>query len=240
MIPLRDANPGRSTPFVSWAVMATAIYVFFAVQPVDLGASERFFYQQASIPCEVVTGEPLSMEEIRSGTCRVGGAPVFPDKNVWWSLLVSIFLHGGLGHLLGNMWVLWIFGNNVEDAYGHLGYALLYLGSGLAASLGHVALNADSTIPVVGASGAIAGVMGAYLVLYPTARVLSIIPPFFFLPFGVPAAVFLVLWLVGQFALAGSTTPIAWAAHVIGFLTGLLVTMVGRARLLRHARRVRY
>jgi hypothetical protein len=141
-------------------------------------------------------------------------------------LLTAVFLHGGIGHLLGNLWVLWIFGNNVEDELGHVRYALFYLVAGLVASMGHVLANPSSTVPVVGASGAIAGVMGAYLVFHPRARVVSIVPPFFFLPFRVPAAVFLVVWFLMQFVLAGDDTNIAWEAHVVGFVFGAIAAVV--------------
>lgn len=232
MLPIRDANPALMTPFVTIAIVATCALVFFGVQPRSAESGEEFFYEAASIPCEITSGEALNSAEIRGAECGRGeGSPVFPDKNIWFSLLSSIFFHGDIAHLLGNLWVLWIFGNNVEDAYGRIGYVALYVLTGLAASAGHIALNPGSTVPVVGASGAIAGIMGAYLVLFPSARVVSIIPPLFFWPFVIPAALFLFVWLVAQFALAGAATNIAWEAHVVGFLAGLGVTWFNRNNL---------
>ncbi len=234
MIPIRDVNPARRTAFVTGGLVAACAYVFFFVQPLDLDAGTRFLYAHASIPCEILTAEPLSLGEIERGVCVPGGTPLFPDKNVWWSIVASIFFHGNLGHLVGNLWILWIFGNNVEDAMGHLRYLVFYLVSGVVASFGHILLNPSSTVPVVGASGAIAGVMGAYLVLYPAARVVSILPPLFFLPFELPALVYLGMWFLGQFALAGAATNIAWEAHVAGFVTGAVYAALHRRRFLAH------
>ncbi len=150
-----------------------------------------------------------------------------------------MFLHAGFLHLAGNMWSLWIFGNNVEDAFGTMGYLLLYLASGVAATLVFVAINPDTTVPLVGASGAISGVMGAYLVLYPRARVVSVFPILFLLPIAVPAALFLIIWFAGQFALIGQATGIAWEAHVAGFVFGALAAAVFRRQLLARVERLR-
>lgn len=238
MIPLRDLNPTGIRPVVTWAIIALAAYVFFFVQPSSAPASARFLYSNAAVPCEVTTGHPLTSEELLTGQCGPTRSPaLFPSKNVWWAVVVSMFLHGSIGHLLGNVWVLWIFGNNVEEAFGRLGYVALFFGTGLVAAAGDIAVNPGSTIPVIGASGAIAGVMGAYLALFPGARVLSIVPPLFFLPFAVPAAVFLALWFLGQFLLANQATSIAWEAHVAGFAAGFLVTLPRRRRLLRRTGR---
>ncbi len=222
MLPIRDDNPTHLSPFVNWTMIALAALTFFFVQPGGELESLEFLYAEATIPCEVVTGEPLSIAEVEGGECTRGGAPIFADKSVLTSLVVSIFLHGGLGHLVGNLWILWIFGNNIEDELGHVRYLVFYLVSGVLATLAHVLLQFGSTVPVVGASGAIAGVMGAYLVLHPAARVTAIIPPLFFLPFRVPAAAFLVIWFLGQFALAGADSNIAWEAHVGGFVVGAI------------------
>ncbi len=240
MLPIRDVNPSIRTPWVTYGIIAAAVYVFFFVQPSAPDAGERFLYAEAAIPCEVLTGEPLTIEEIRTGRCSPDPGPaVFPDKNVFWAIVASIFFHGGFAHLFGNLWVLAIFGNNVEDALGHLRYLIFYLGTGVIAAFGHILLNPGSTVPVVGASGAIAGVMGAYLILYPSAEVVTIVPPFFFLPFVLPAATFLVFWLAGQFLLAGAQTNIAWEAHVAGFLAGMLYAAANRRRFLARTRRTR-
>ena len=230
MLPIRDLNPSRTTSFLTWILVAVTALIFFLVQE-----GEEHLYQAASIPCEITTGEPLSIDEVRGGTCRVDGQPVFPDKNIWFSILASIFFHGSIGHLISNLWVLVIFGNNVEDAFGHAAYLVFYLASGLAASAAHIILRPESTLPVVGASGAIAGVMGAYAVLFPGARVTAIIPPFFFWPFALPALLFLGIWFLSQFLLSGAETAIAWEAHVAGFAFGAVVALLGRRWLRRHS-----
>jgi membrane associated rhomboid family serine protease len=139
-----------------------------------------------------------------------------------------MFLHGGAAHVLFNMWFLWIFGNNVEEAFGHFGYLLMYLLGGIAATLTYVVVNPASTVPLVGASGAIAAVLGAYAVLFPGHRVLSLLG-WLILP--IPAAVFLGFWFIAQFGLGG--TNVAWEAHAGGFAFGFAVALLMRRRLLR-------
>jgi membrane associated rhomboid family serine protease len=216
---------------VTWAIIAANVAVFFLWQPRESPDADRFLYEQAAIACELTTGEPLDVTEINTGRCSETplDRQVFPDKNVWLSTGVSMFLHGGLAHLLFNMWSLWIFGNNVEEAFGAPGYLVFYLAAGVAATAGFVAFNADLTVPLVGASGAIAGVMGAYLVLFPTHRVMTL---FFIYIVAVPAVLFLGIWFVSQFALADQQSGVAWEAHVFGFIFGALLALPFRARLL--------
>jgi membrane associated rhomboid family serine protease len=233
MIPIRDDNPTHRFAFLTAALIAACVYVFFAMQPAGDSEAIEYLYARAAIPCEVVTGDPLSASEIAGGRCSASfdGAPVFPEKSVTVSIVESMFMHANLIHLASNMWILWIFGNNVEDRMGRGRYLLFYLGTGLAATFAHVAFNLTSTIPVIGASGAIAGVMGAYLVLFPTARVVSVIPPFFFIPFRVPAAVFLLLWAFAQFSISATDPQVAWIAHVGGFVAGAVYALFVRRRL---------
>jgi membrane associated rhomboid family serine protease len=237
LIPIRDVNPTRIRPFATWALIAACVVVYFFVQP-SAGTEEapsyeyaEFIYENAAIACELTTGEPLTLEEINSGKCSdVDTAdPYFADKNIWLAAIVSMFLHGGIVHILFNMWSLWIFGNNVEEAFGVVGYLALYLVTGIAATAGFVVFNADQTVPLIGASGAIAGVMGAYLVLFPRHLVMTF---FFFTLVGIPAAIFLGIWFIGQFALVNSDGSIAWQAHVAGFLTGMAIAAPLRKKLL--------
>jgi membrane associated rhomboid family serine protease len=140
-----------------------------------------------------------------------------------------MFLHGGLFHLLGNMWFLWVFGNNIEDAVGHVGFLVFYLLCGILSFLTHIACNSHSYIPTIGASGAISGIMGAYIILYPRARIVTLFPIFiFFQIIRVPAFVFLGLWFVYQFlasSASGSTSGggVAWSAHIGGFIAGMVL-----------------
>ena len=235
MFPLRDLNPTRVAPILTIALIAINVGVFFFWQPSgDIEAETEFLYENAAIACEFTTGEPLTEAEIVRDQCIDDSAtPLFPDKNVWLAGLVSMFLHAGIGHLLSNMWFLWIFGNNVEEAYGTGGYLLMYLVAGAAATAAFVYSNPEATIPMIGASGAIAGVLGAYLVLFPTHKIVTF---FFFLFVHVPAGAYLALWLFLQFAY--QEPGVAWEAHVGGFIVGALITLPLRPLLLNRVRRL--
>lgn len=207
-----------------------AVYVF-----VQLPGDQTTIIANATIPCEFTTGEPASVEELNSGVCAVDDGPgLFADKSIAFSLIASIFLHGGFAHLLGNLWSLWIFGNNVEDAFGKLGYLAFYLAAGATAGIAHIGINPESAIPVVGASGAIAGVMGAYLMLFPRARITAWAVV---LPLQVPAWVFLGFWFLTQFWIAGTSPSVAWDAHLGGFIFGLVLAGVWRGPLTRRLSR---
>jgi membrane associated rhomboid family serine protease len=230
LFPLRDVNPTRITPLVTLALIGANLLVYFLIQGRGtVEEQQALVYERAAISCEVTTGFPLGIDEIVGDTCLAGAQdPVFPDKNVFLALVTSMFLHGSVGHVLFNMWFLWIFGNNVEEAYGHVGYLLLYVIGGLAATGAYVALNPEATVPLVGASGAVAVAMGAYVVLFPGHRVLSLVG-WFLLP--VPAAVFLIIWFVAQFGLGGTNT--AWEAHAGGFVFGAGISLFLRSALMR-------
>jgi membrane associated rhomboid family serine protease len=236
LFPIRDLNPTRITPVLTIALIAINIFVFLFWQPRDNVEQEtEFLYEYAAVACEYTTGEPLTEEEIVFDRCidDASATPLFPDKNIWLAGLVSMFLHGGVAHIFSNMWFLWIFGNNVEEAYGTLGYLMLYLISGIGATAAFVVANPEATVPMIGASGAIAGVLGAYLVLFPTHRVLTL---FFFLFVHVPAAVYLAFWFLLQFAY--QEIGVAWEAHVGGFIVGVLLTLPLRSLLLERVRRL--
>jgi membrane associated rhomboid family serine protease len=229
VIPIRDDNPTTTKPVLTIAIIAACLYIFAFVQPKEPGEEVQFLARHAAIPCEVVHAEPISNNLSRQcdGQLTIPGLPgsvePFPDKNVFLAVIVSMFLHGSWLHVLGNMLFLWIFGNNIEERLGPVGYAVFYLVAGLVAALAHILTQTSSTVPVVGASGAIAGVMGAYLVLYPKARVLTIIPVFIFLQFVyLPAYIVLVGWLVLQF-FTNPNTGVAVAAHIGGFIFGAAV-----------------
>jgi membrane associated rhomboid family serine protease len=222
-------------PIITVALIAVNVAVFFFWQPQDdLETQTDFLYENAAVACELTTGEPLTEEEIVLDRCEDdAGDPVFPEKSVWLAAVVSMFLHGGLGHLLSNMWFLWIFGNNVEEAFGTGGYILMYLAAGAAATAAFVYANPEATVPMIGASGAIAGVLGSYLVLFPTHRVLTI---FIFMFVHVPAGAYLALWFLLQFAY--QEPGVAWEAHVGGFIFGVLLTLPLRSVLLTRLQRL--
>lgn len=205
---------------------------------VTLQESEgSFLYSRAAIPCEVVHRRPLSLAEVERtvddrtatdpqnscGKDKTARAqlrrPLFPHKSIWLAMLSSMFLHGSIMHLFGNMLFLWIFGNNVEDRWGRVWYLFFYLVGGIVATLGHTFAARNSTVPLVGASGAIAAVMGAYLVLYPKVKIRALVAIF---PLRVPAWLLLGAWFISQFFVAPSE-GVAWMAHVSGFVFGILV-----------------
>lgn len=237
MLPLRDDNPTLRPAVVTVALIALNIAVFFLVQPgdTDLAATARFTFERAAIPCELTTGQPLTIPEVEATAIGLGdrlcdAAPdapeAFPDKSLVLSVFSSLFLHGNLVHLGGNMLFLWVFGNNVEDRLGRARYLLLYVLAGIAATAAHVALQPDSTVPLIGASGAIAGVMGAYLVWFPRVPILSWVA-IFLVP--VPARWLLLYWFGSQF-FVNPNEGVAWGAHVGGFLFGVAVAIALRPR----------
>ena len=230
-IPIHDDNPTERFAIVTLLLIAINVFVYFAVQPHDSGQHEALWtYQHAAIPCEISQGQPLGTEQIATHDCGRSTAGVkselFPHKNIWLAVLESMFLHASIFHLAGNMLFLWIFGNNVEDYLGKIAFVLFYLVAGAIAAGAHVLYDPGSTTPVIGASGAIAGVMGMYLVLWPRARVLAIVPIFLFLPIPVPAAYLLLMWFVLQFFTPN--TGVAWVAHVGGFAFGAVVALLLR------------
>jgi len=238
MLPLRDENPVRRAPVLTWLIIGLCIAAYFVWQPSPFGDTDEdviFTLENAAIPCEVVEGRPLDQNEViatfnqgLTNACGIDqdrSAPFAPDKNVWLAVIVSMFLHGSLLHIGGNLLFLWVFGNNVEDAFGKVGYALFYVVGGIVATMTHVVLDVDSTVPVVGASGAIAAVMGAYAVLYPRARVWTLV---FFFVVNLPAIVLLGFWFVLQF-FTDPNEGVAWAAHVGGFVFGVLVALAYRS-----------
>ncbi len=218
MIPLRDTNPTRSTPFVTWTFIAANVVIFIVQFASGTQFAEALIMRFGVIPDVLVHGQWLGP----SADAGAREAIVTP--------FTSMFLHGGLLHLLGNMWFLHVFGDNVEDVLGKGRYILFYVGTGLAAVAAQVMTDPSSTVPMIGASGAISGVLAGYLVLFPHARVLTLVPIFIFIQFiEVPAYLYIVLWFVfqvgsGYFALGlgGEGGGVAWFAHIGGFLAGLL------------------
>jgi len=238
VLPIRDDNPTSRTAIVTIALIAINLFVYFAVQPHSgSDASNVYLYEHAAIPCEVTSGHPIvgvppfgnTVLAPSDDTCVVGAnveqpRELFPHKAVLVAVIVSMFLHGSVAHVLGNMLFLWIFGNNVEDRMGYVPYALFYILAGIVATAFFVVLNQHSATPLVGASGAIAGVMGAYLIWFPRTRVLSLIG---FFPVYLPAIVVLGLWFLLQFV-TNPNEGVAWQAHVGGFVFGAVVAWLTR------------
>jgi membrane associated rhomboid family serine protease len=247
MIPLKDHNPTERTPFVTLVFLALNVATFLLWQPLaDAGDPARayvcqsvgfttepqgqcqqltegdlFSFCHGAIPAEITELEQLSTLD------RVCG-----EKSPLLSLLTSMFLHGGLLHIAGNMLYLWVFGNNVEDRLGHAGFVVFYLLAGVAAAYAQAWSSPDSVIPMIGASGAIAGTLGAYLVMFPRARIVTLIPLFFFLQLAeLPAVVVLGFWFVlqafqGVGSLGADVGGVAWWAHIGGFVFGAAVALL--------------
>ncbi len=224
MIPLRDDVPSRTVPFVNYGIIALNVMAFLG--ELTLGPDlQRFVFRAAVVPV-LFTGrdQALSLPEVLTTTLT-------PQLGL--RVLFAMFLHGGWAHLLGNMLYLWIFGDNVEDRLGHFRYLVFYLVCGWTATYAHIWSDGASRMPSLGASGAIAGVLGAYIMLYPRARVMTLLPLGIFWPVvQIPAVFFLGLWFVEQFV-AGSLTllavrtaqsgGVAWWAHVGGFAAGFVL-----------------
>jgi membrane associated rhomboid family serine protease len=217
MIPLRDTIPSQRFPVVTVTLICINAVVFLTEINMNARALDQLFWEWGIVPL------------------RFKVHPHLP--HTYFTLISSMFLHGGWTHIIGNMWSLWIFGDNVEDRMGRWGFLSFYLLSGLAAGFGHILTNTASQVPTVGASGAIAGVMGAYLLLFPHARVVTLVPIFFFLQIiEVPAVLFLGFWFVSQLfsgtlsLTAGGHGGVAWWAHIGGFVVGFGWAFVLRQR----------
>jgi membrane associated rhomboid family serine protease len=237
MIPIGDSLRSRTFPFVNYGlILANFIVFFYELSLPNLDAWTR---QWGAVPC-LITG---ALQGSSSATCAVGSrvaqVPTGPSDLV--TLLTSMFIHGGWLHILGNMLFLWVFGDNVEDALGHAGYLIFYLVCGIGAGLGQVFFSdPEAALPAIGASGAIAGVLAGYLVLYPRASVRTIIP-IFIIPWivRIPAFVLMLFWFATQvlssslFAVTpavGGSGGVAYMAHVTGFLLGLLLVFLFRGK----------
>jgi membrane associated rhomboid family serine protease len=238
VLPLKDENPTRRPAVATMAIILACVGIYFFWQPTPFASTNAdvdFSIRHAAIPCEVRHGRPLTIDELRATyiggaqeACRAGSPdspPGLPHKSVWLAVLTSMFLHGSLWHLGGNMLFLWIFGNNVEDRLGVIRYLAFYLVGGLVATLTFVAVNPNATIAMIGASGAIAAVMGAYLVWFPDAPVRTLL---FVVLVRIRAKWLLTVWFVLQFFTAPNS-GVAWAAHVGGFLFGAVVGIAVRA-----------
>ena len=239
MLPIGDDNSDRrSAPIVTWALIAANVLVFVLLQ--GLGSNLGFTYAFATVPAEILSGKDLVTDDqvaedpITGDRFQVPGLQPTPGS-VYFTLLTSMFMHGGLMHLLGNMLFLWIFGDNVEDRLGKGRYLIFYLLCGLLASLSHVAatalLNDNASVPSLGASGAISGVLAGYLALFPHRRVRVLLTLGFFARLTeVPALVAIGLWFVfqlisgiGMLGARNQQGGVAYAAHIGGFVAGYLL-----------------
>jgi membrane associated rhomboid family serine protease len=229
VIPIHDSVRARTFPYVNVAIIAINLLVFVYEVALsqdtirgNLTELDRFILHWGNIPACTLDAYGRDAVAARSSICGSQPAPA-------WTIFTAMFMHGGWLHVLGNMLFLWIFGDNVEDAMGHVRYGVFYLVVGAIAAFTHMLVNADDLTPAVGASGAIAGVMGAYIVLFPRATVAVIIPIIFFIPFPLPAFVLIGFWFLFQLFsgfsslgvdAVGGSGGVAYFAHIGGFIAG--------------------
>lgn len=224
MIPISDSNPTRRAPVVNWMLIAINVIAFL---------------YELSLPTRAFNGLIASFGVNSTNVLQALSRPGLAPPGTWESLITSQFLHAGWLHIIGNMLYLWVFGDNIEDVLGHFLYLVFYLASGVVAGVAQAIIQGPSSIPSIGASGAIAGVLGAYLLLYPGVRINTLIPIFFFITtMRIPAVLLIGWWFIQQFFYGIATLSetasggVAFWAHVGGFVAGLLMILpfIGRRR----------
>jgi membrane associated rhomboid family serine protease len=225
MFPIGDDNSDRTiTPFVNYAIIGLNILVFVLLQ--GLGGNDAFTYAFSLVPREITNGVDLSgVQVVRDAVGNTGSVQLFPTPlPVYFNFISSMFMHGSIAHIFGNMLFLWIFGDNLENLLGHVRYAIFYLLCGFGAAFAQIIVDSNSVIPMLGASGAISGVLAGYVLLFPQRQVRAII--FNFLT-TVPAVVAIGIWIVMQLVLGYFTDPgtggVAYMAHIGGFVAGLVL-----------------
>jgi membrane associated rhomboid family serine protease len=243
MIPVGDFLRRRTTPYVNWTLIAINVAVFVYMLTLDqrpdrlianvpTSEADRFLFDWGFVPACIT--DMLGYDSDASQVVLSQVCPANDSRN-WLQLLTAMFVHAGWAHIAGNMLFLWVFGDNIEDRIGHWRYLAFYLVCGFVASALQIAMAPGTDVPSVGASGAIAGVLGAYLLLYPTAMVQVVILPLFFLPFFLPAVVLIGFWFamqlfagVAELGQATAGSGVAWWAHVGGFIAGLVLIVLLR------------
>jgi len=226
--PIKDYNPTKKVPAITIILIVLNILIFVYQSYIGEGGLPRFVNHYSMVPYEVTHLQNVKVLVDRD----MFGNPQFQQRELppLISIISSMFMHGSIMHLLGNMLFLWIFGNNIEDYLGKTLFVFFYMISGIAAALLHILFNLNSLVPVIGASGAVSGVMGAYLILYPKAKVKTLVFIFILVTFiDIPAGMFLAVWFIFQFFYS-SSGGIAWLAHVGGFIAGASMIYFVRKR----------
>ena len=233
MLPISDPDLSRKTmPYVTISLIVLNIVVFIYELTLSGITRDVFFLKFGVIPSELANGVNYTSLIIGYDKTIDIGSPI----PVWGTIVSAMFIHGGLMHIIGNMLFLWVLGDNVEDKFGHVKYLIFYLSAGVGAAWAQIGLNTDSQIPVIGASGAIAGVMGAYLTLFPYSRINTLVIFYFITIVRIPALLLLGLWIVlqvlsgiGSFGTSTTgTSGVAYWAHMGGFVIGVIVVTLGR------------
>lgn len=216
MFPLSDSTPSQTVPFVTWLIIVLNVFLFVAEANMPESLLNNFIQVFGVVPSRFVSD---------FGTGELA------------TIYSAMFLHGGWLHLINNMWAFFIFGDNIEDRLGHVNFLLFYFCCGTVAALGQVLMSSSSDLPMVGASGALAGVLGAYILMYPHARIITLVPLFLILPWflEVPAAIYFGIWFIMQCftglgaletSRLGSEAGVAWWAHICGFLAGMIAAKI--------------
>ena len=223
MIPISDINPAENTPYITRFFIFFTIAVYILLQPKNGTDLFNFFYEFSAIPCEIQKGVPLSANQFYSNNCMVTiDNVIFANKNLMLSLLTANFLHANLLHLVGNLWSFWIFGNNIEDKLGNLKF-MIFLMLAAGGSIGtHIFLNYSDLNPIVGASGIVSALMGAYLYRFPNAKLLVLVPFGIIFPTTIKAKYFMAFWFASQVLISLQNNNISWEAHIGGFFVGYL------------------
>lgn len=223
MIPISDINPAENTPYITRFFIFFTIAVYILLQPKNSADLFNFFYEFSAIPCEIQKGVPLSANQFYSNDCMATiDNVIFANKNLMLSLLTANFLHANLLHLVGNLWSFWIFGNNIEDKLGKLKFTI-FLMVAAGGSIGtHIILNYSDLNPIVGASGIVSALMGAYLYRFPNAKLLVLVPFGIIFPTTIKAKYFMAFWFASQVIISLQNNNISWEAHIGGFFVGYL------------------
>ncbi|MDG1740399.1 MAG: rhomboid family intramembrane serine protease [Candidatus Actinomarina sp.] len=223
MIPISDINPAENTPYITRFFIFFTIAVYILLQPKNGTDLFNFFYEFSAIPCEIQKGVPLSANQFYSNNCMVTiDNVIFANKNLMLSLITANFLHANLLHLVGNLWSFWIFGNNIEDKLGNLKF-IIFLMVAAGGSIGtHIFLNYSDLNPIVGASGIVSALMGAYLYRFPNAKLLVLVPFGIIFPTTIKAKYFMAFWFASQVLISLQNNNISWEAHIGGFFVGYL------------------
>ena len=223
MIPISDINPAENTPYITRFFIFFTIAVYILLQPKNSTDLFNFFYEFSAIPCEIQKGVPLSANQFYSNDCMATiDNVIFANKNLMLSLLTANFLHANLLHLVGNLWSFWIFGNNIEDKLGKLKF-IIFLMVAAGGSIGtHIFLNYSDLNPIVGASGIVSALMGAYLYRFPNAKLLVLVPFGIIFPTTIKAKYFMTFWFASQVIISLQNNNISWEAHIGGFFVGYL------------------
>ena len=207
--------------------MFATVCVFLLLQPKNQIDLFNFFYQYSAIPCELVNFSPISETQFYNNDCFYSQSNIiFPNKNLFLSIIYANFFHANFIHLLGNLWSFWIFGNNVEDKLGKIRYTIFLILIGVISIGVHIYLNQNSLTPIVGASGIVSGLMGAYVFMFPNAKLLVLVPFGFLFPTTIKAKFFMIFWLISQILISISDQNISWEAHVGGFIFGYLLLRI--------------